>query len=68
MNIQTSVFKLLKCLLNTFDTINKTIFLSKKNSFSDETKKKKSHKLNGCQILFVWIEVKGQTKSQYMTL
>ena len=41
MNIQTSVFKLLKCLLNTFDTINKTIFLSKKNSFSDETKKKK---------------------------
>ena len=43
MNIQTSVFKLLKCLLNTFDTINKTIFLSKRNSFSDETKKKKKN-------------------------
>ena len=41
MNIQTSVFKLLKCMLNTFDTINKTIFLSKKIPFQMKLKKKK---------------------------
>lgn len=44
MNIQTSVFQLLKFMLNTFDTINKTISLSKKIPFQMKLKKKKNAK------------------------